>query len=160
MMENVILAPIQVERLYLVDSSFHIEDAPAKDMDQRLGLDIEAKRLKVNDGEGLVAINLTVNASLVDNENDEEKMRAGTVVFISASASIPEEFSDAEAKEYLLSNAVSMAYAHAKSCLMGLSLIHITGLSPMGVMTLPAILPSVIAHNYLQEDRRPNQAHS
>lgn len=155
MMENVILAPIQVERLYLVDSSFHIEDAPAKDMDQRLGLDIEAKQLEVNDGEGLVAINLTVNASLVDNENDEEKMRAGTVVFISASASIPEEFSDAEAKEYLLSNAVSMAYAHAKSCLMG-----ITGLSPMGVMTLPAILPSVIAHNYLQEDRRPNQAHS
>ena len=147
MMENVILAPIQVERLYLVDSSFHIEDAPAKD--------IEAKQLEVNDGEGLVAINLTVNASLVDNENDEEKMRAGTVVFISASASIPEEFSDAEAKEYLLSNAVSMAYAHAKSCLMG-----ITGLSPMGVMTLPAILPSVIAHNYLQEDRRPNQAHS
>lgn len=155
MMENVILAPIQVERLYLVDSSFHIENAPAKDMDQRLGLDIEAKQLEVNDGEGLVAINLTVNASLVDNENDEEKMRAGTVVFISASASIPEEFSDAEAKEYLLSNAVSMAYAHAKSCLMG-----ITGLSPMGVMTLPAILPSVIAHNYLQEDRRPNQAHS
>lgn len=155
MMENVILAPIQVERLYLVDSSFHIEDAPAKDMDQRLGLDIEAKQLEVNDGEGVVAINLTVNASLVDNENDEEKMRAGTVVFISASASIPEEFSDAEAKEYLLSNAVSMAYAHAKSCLMG-----ITGLSPMGVMTLPAILPSVIAHNYLQEDRRPNQVHS
>lgn len=155
MMENVILAPIQVERLHLVDSSFHIEDAPAKDMDQRLGLDIEAKQLEVNDGEGLVAINLTVNASLVDNENDEEKMRAGTVVFISASASIPEEFSDAEAKEYLLSNAVSMAYAHAKSCLMG-----ITGLSPMGVMTLPAILPSVIAHNYLQEDRRPNQTHS
>ena len=155
MMENVILAPIQVERLYLVDSSFHIEDAPAKDMDQRLGLDIEAKQLEVNDGEGLVAINLTVNASLVDNENDEEKMRAGTVVFISASASIPEEFSDAEAKEYLLSNAVSMAYAHAESCLMG-----ITGLSPMGVMTLPAILPSVIAHNYLQEDRRPNQTHS
>lgn len=155
MTENVILAPIQVERLYLVDSSFHIEDAPAKDMDQRLGLDIEAKQLEVNDGEGLVAINLTVNASLVDNENDEEKMRAGTVVFISASASIPEEFSDAEAKEYLLSNTVSMAYAHAKSCLMG-----ITGLSPMGVMTLPAILPSVIAHNYLQEDRRPNQAHS
>lgn len=155
MMENVILAPIQVERLYLVDSSFHIENAPAKDMDQRLGLDIEAKQLEVNDGEGLVAINLTVNASLVDNENDEEKMRAGTVVFISASASIPEEFSDAEAKEYLLSNAVSMAYAHAKSCLMG-----ITGLSPMGVMTLPAILPSVIAHNYLQEDRRPNQTHS
>ena len=155
MMENVILAPIQVERLYLVDSSFHIEDAPAKDMDQRLGLDIETKQLEVNDGEGLVAINLTVNASLVDNENDEEKMRAGTVVFISASASIPEEFSDAEAKEYLLSNAVSMAYAHAKSCLMG-----ITGLSPMGVMTLPAILPSVIAHNYLQEDRRPNQTHS
>lgn len=155
MMENVILAPIQVERLYLVDSSFHIEDAPAKDMDQRLGLDIEAKQLEVNDGEGLVAINLMVNASLVDNENDEEKMRAGTVVFISASASIPEEFSDAEAKEYLLSNAVSMAYAHAKSCLMG-----ITGLSPMGVMTLPAILPSVIAHNYLQEDRRPNETHS
>lgn len=41
---------------------------------------------------------------------------------------------------FLLSNAISMAYGHAKSYLM-----VVTGLSPMGALTLPAILPSELA---------------
>ena len=61
----------------------------------------------------------SVSTSLVDGENDgEEKMSAGLVVFISVRAALPRELSEAEAKEYLLSNAVSMTYAHAKSCFM------------------------------------------
>lgn len=43
-------------------------------------------------------------------------------------------------RRYLLSNAISMAYGHAKSYLM-----VVTGLSPMGALTLPAILPSELA---------------
>lgn len=52
-------------------------------------------------------------------------------------AALPQELSEAEAKEYLLSNAVSMAYAHAKSCFM-----TITGLSPMWAAVLPSISPA------------------
>ena len=88
--------------------------------------------------EGTVAIDLNVSTSLVDSDNDdEEKMSAGLVVFISVRAALPQELSEAEAKEYLLLNAVSMAYAHAKSCFM-----TITGLSPMGAVVLPPIFPA------------------
>lgn len=41
---------------------------------------------------------------------------------------------------FFLSNAISMAYGHAKRYLM-----VVTGLSPMGALTLPAILPSELA---------------
>ena len=62
-------------------------------------------------------MDLSVSTSLVDSENDdEEKMSAGLVAFISVRAALPQELSEAEAKEYPLSSAVSMAYAHAKSC--------------------------------------------
>lgn len=64
-------------------------------------------------------MDLSVSTSLVDSDNDdEEKMSTGLVAFISVRAALPRELSEAEAKEYLLSNAVSMAYAHAKSCFM------------------------------------------
>ena len=64
-------------------------------------------------------MDLSVSTSLFDSDNDdEEKMSAGLVAFISVRAALPRELSEAEAKEYLLSNAVSMAYAHAKSCFM------------------------------------------
>lgn len=41
---------------------------------------------------------------------------------------------------FFLSNAISMAYGHAKSYLR-----VVTGLSPMGALTLPTILPSELA---------------
>ena len=98
--------------------------------------------------EGTVAIDLNVSTSLVDSDNDDEvKMSAGLVVFISVRATLPQELSEAEAKEYLLSNAVSMAYAHAKSCFM-----TITGLSPMGAVVLPSIFPCAIAHDYFSKE--------
>lgn len=88
--------------------------------------------------EGGVNTDFSMSTSLVDSENDdEEKMSADLVVFISVRATLPQELSEAEAKEYLLSNAVSMAYAHAKSCFM-----TITGLSPMGAVALPSIFPA------------------
>ena len=95
-----------------------------------------------------MAIDLNVSTSLADGENDgEEKMPAGLVVFISVRAALPQELSEAEAKEYFLSNAVSMAYAHAKSCFM-----TITGLSPIGAVVLPSIFPYAIAHDYLLKE--------
>lgn len=55
-------------------------------------------------------------------------MRADVTVAISVSTKMPFDISDDEARRYLLSNAISMAYGHAKSYLM-----VVTGLSPMGL---------------------------
>mgnify|MGYP004468728965 FL=1 len=148
MTESELIAPIQVQNLCLLGSSFRIADKPAQNMDQRLGLDIEVKKLDIDGAEGAVDMDLSVSTSLVGSENDdEEKMSAGLVVFISVRAALSQELSEAEAKEYLLSNAVSMAYAHAKSCVM-----TITGLSPMGAVVLPSIFPYAIAHDYLSKE--------
>ena len=152
MTENEFIAPIQVQNLCLLGCSFRIADKPAQNMDQRLGLDVEVKKLEVAGAEGAVDMDLSVSTSFVDSENDdEEKMSAGLVVFISVRATLPQELSEAEAKEYLLSNAVSMAYAHAKSCFM-----TITGLSPMGAVVLPSIFPYAIAHDYLSKEVSAN----
>ena len=77
---------------------------------------------------------------MMDRDDAKEKMRADVTVAISVSTKMPFDISDDEARRYLLSNAISMAYGHAKSYLM-----VVTGLSPMGALTLPAILPSELA---------------
>lgn len=144
-METVMIAPIQLDDLFLVSSSFQIADCPAEHMDQKIGLDFTVKQLERSGSEGLVALNLTVKTSLVDHEHDdEEKLQASVEVLISAHASLPTSMTDEQADEYLLSNAISMAYGHAKTCIMTVS-----GLSPAGPVMIPAILPLDIVRDYL-----------
>ncbi len=153
-MENAIIAPIQVNELFLVKSSFQIADSPAAAMDQRLGLDFVVKQLESEGDEGVVGLSLTVETSLVDRENDdEEKMFASVEVFISAHAALPTDGTGRQAEEYLLSNAISMAYGHAKTCIMTM-----TGLSPVGSVVIPAILPFDIAHDYLRGEDDATEA--
>lgn len=153
-MENAIIAPIQVNELFLVKSSFQIADSPAATMDQRLGLDFVVKQLESEGDEGVVGLSLTVETSLVDRENDdEEKMFASVEVFISAHAALPTDATGTQAEEYLLSNAISMAYGHAKTCIMTM-----TGLSPAGSVMIPAILPLDIAHDYLMGEEGATEA--
>ncbi len=144
-METVMIAPIQLDDLFLVSSSFQIADCPAEHMDQKIGLDFTVKQLGRSGSEGLVALNLTVKTSLVDHEHDdEEKLQASVEVLVSAHASLPTSMTDEQADEYLLSNAISMAYGHAKTCIMTVS-----GLSPAGPVMIPAILPLDIVRDYL-----------
>lgn len=144
-METVMIAPIQLDDLFLVRSSFQIADCPAEHMDQKIGLDFTVKQLERSGSEGLVALNLTVKTSLVDHEHDdEEKLQASVEVLVSAHASLPTSMTDEQADEYLLSNAISMAYGHAKTCIMTVS-----GLSPAGPVMIPAILPLDIVRDYL-----------
>lgn len=153
-MENAIIAPIQVNELFLVKSSFQIADSPAATMDQRLGLDFVVKQLESEGDDGVVSLSLTVETSLVDRENDdEEKMFASVEVFISAHAALPKDATAEQAEEYLLSNAISMAYGHAKTCIMTM-----TGLSPAGSVMIPAILPLDIAHDYLMGEDDATEA--
>lgn len=135
------IAPIQIVNLFVVDSDFHIEDSPSDNMDLKVDVNYQDVHLWKNDNGAHASLKMRVSGSLVDRDGDaQEKMRAGVTVSISVSAQIPKSSSDDEARHYLLSNAISMAYAHAKSYLM-----VVTGLSPMGALTLPAILPAELS---------------
>lgn len=135
------IAPIQVSNLFVLDSNFHIEDSPSRNMELKVDVGYQDVQLRKSDGCGYADLKLCVRGSLVDKDDSaKEKMHADITVSISVSAQMPAKFSDDEARHYLLSNAISMAYAHAKSCLM-----TITGLSPMGALTLPAILPTELS---------------
>lgn len=147
-MDNLMIAPIQLDRLFLVKSSFQLEESPADNMEQKIGLNYTVNRLESKNSEGLVDLYLTVETSLVDSDNDnEEKLFASVEVFVSAHASLAPDATEQTAKEYLLSNAISMAYGHAKTCIMTL-----TGLSPAGPVIVPAIMPFSIARDYLAGD--------
>lgn len=135
------IAPIQIVNLFVVDSDFHIEDSPSDNMDLKVDVSYQDVHLWKNDSGAHASLKMCVSGSLVDRDGDaQEKMRAGVTVSISVSAQIPANSPDDEARHYLLSNAISMAYAHAKSYLM-----VVTGLSPMGALTLPAILPAELS---------------
>lgn len=135
------IAPIQVVHLFVVDSNFHIEDSPSDNMELKVDVSYQDVRLWKNDNGAHASLKMCVFGSLVDGDDGTQvKMRAGVTVSISVSAQMPTNSPDDEARQYLLSNAISMAYAHAKSYLM-----VVTGLSPMGALTLPAILPAELS---------------
>lgn len=131
------IAPVQVANLFVVDSDFHIEDSPSQNMELKVDVTYQDVLLLKGENGSRADLKLLVRGSLVDkDDNAKEKMHAGVTVSVSVSAQMPPNCSDDDARQYLLSNAISMAYGHAKSYLM-----VITGLSPMGALTLPAILP-------------------
>lgn len=134
------IAPIQVVHLFVVDSTFHIENEPSQNMDLKVDVSYQDVHLLRNKAGERADLKLYVCGSLIDRDDAKEKMRADVSVAISVSSKLPFDISDDEARRYLLSNAISMAYGHAKSYLM-----VVTGLSPMGALTLPAILPSELA---------------
>ena len=110
-------------------------------MELKVDVGYQDVQLRKEDSYGYADLKMCVRGSLVDrDDNAKEKMHAGVTVSISVSAQMPENCSDDDARQYLLSNAISMAYAHAKSYLM-----VVTGLSPMGALTLPAILPAELS---------------
>lgn len=135
------IAPVQVANMFVVDSDFHIDDSPSQNMELKVDVAYQDVLLRKGESSSRADLKLLVRGSLVDkDDNAKEKMHAGVTVSISVSAQMPPSFSDDEARQYLLSNAISMAYGHAKSYLM-----LITGLSPMGALTLPAILPAELS---------------
>lgn len=135
------IAPIQIVNLFVVDSDFHIEDSPSDNMELKVDVSYQDVHLWKKGNDARASLKMCVIGSLLDrDEGAQEKMRAGVTVSISVSAQMPMNSPDDEARHYLLSNAISMAYSHAKSYLM-----VVTGLSPMGALTLPAILPAELS---------------
>lgn len=142
-MSDSFIAPIQVLHLYVVESNFKIEQFPAESMDLRVDVDYHVARLTRADGNGTAALELRACGSLVDKDGGrDEKMHADATVHIEVTANMPDDVTDETARKYLLTNAISMAYGHAKSYLM-----VVTGLSPMGSLIFPAILPATLAED-------------
>lgn len=140
-MSESIVAPVQLDSLYVVDSRMHVEPDPAESM--REGLDIHYERGEVT-VEGEVArltLSLDVSVSLyAADEPSDVRMSAGAKVSVEARCGIPQDGAPDTVKRYLTMNCLSVAYSHARSHLMSL-----TAASPMGTFMIPTILPSVLA---------------
>lgn len=136
-MSNPILAPIQLDKLYITDSYFHIESDPASKMDIKLDVSCETIQEQIRDEVGELEIRLNVISQLVDADNDKNvKLTAKASVQAKASSPLPQNMDTKDKKRYLYSNTIGLAYSHAKSYIL-----EMTALSPMGAMILPAILP-------------------
>lgn len=135
-----VYAPVFIERMWLADTSFSLEHAPADSMLLKTGINYEKTPLRT-DEEGIrhEVLDLEVSARLV-NEEDENDVRltATAHVQIEVGVDLP-SLPDDKAEEYLTKNAVSMAYAHARSCILTIS-----SLSPMDGLILPPILPDEV----------------
>lgn len=149
-MSDSIIAPVQIQHLWLRDFTFHLAGSPAEHME--FGLDIEMDQEKLVRKDGATdskEIRLTVNCNLHDREN-VIKICASINAVVEACVEMPhnEQLSDGEADKYLTTNAISMAYAHIRSIVLLNS-----GLSPMREFQLPAILPQSV-YKHLQDNPR------
>lgn len=140
-MSESIVAPVQLDNLYVVDSRMHVEPEPAESM--REGLDIHYDRGEVTvDGEVVrITLSLDVSVSLyAADEPSDVRMSAGAKIFVEARCGIPQDGAPEGIGRYLTMNCLSIAYSHARSHIMLL-----TAASPMRALMIPAILPSVLA---------------
>ena len=140
-----IIAPIQIDELYLVNSEFRIASSPAPNMVLQLNEEHQYDNYQTNETEMTYELSMTmsVNADLVnEEERDDVRVHAFCQVFIEVSVPKNIDESDADPLEYLKANALSMAYSHARSCIM-----MNAGLSPISTFVLPAILPYSILKN-------------
>lgn len=147
-MSDNILAPIQILDMFLTDIRFHIEQSPAKDMTLHIQEHHEASDVQAADDGSAYKLNmdLTVAANL-SNVDDADDIRAHAQASVHISIAVPLDIDDAKVdrKAYLEANAISIAYGHARSCIMTLA-----GLSPMHQ---PFILPAVLPYNMIGEDQ-------
>ena len=135
-----VYAPVFIERMWLADTSFSLEHAPADSMLLKTGINYEKTPLRT-DEEGIrhEVLDLEVSARLVNEEDvNDVRLTATAHVQIEVGVDLP-SLPDDKAEEYLTKNAVSMAYAHARSCILTIS-----SLSPMDGLILPPILPDEV----------------
>lgn len=140
-MSESIVAPVQLDSLYVVDSRMHVEPDPTESM--REGLDIHYERGEVTVEGEVARLTLSLDVSVSPYAADEPsdvRMSAGAKIAVEARCGIPQDGAPDTVKRYLTMNCLSVAYSHARSHLMSL-----TAASPMGTFMIPTILPSVLA---------------
>lgn len=140
MSETSIFAPVSIDRMWLTHINFDLGQRPADDMVVKV--DVNFNKTSVDrDDEGRLseAISFTVNARLVNAEDDDDvRLSASASMVTEVSTAFP-GLSDEDGELYLTRNAISMSYSHARSCIMSVS-----AMSPMGGFVLPPVLPDEI----------------
>lgn len=146
-MNDSILAPIQILDMFVTDIMFHIEQSPADSMTMHVREDHRySVPQKTEDGLAyMLNMDMDVSATLSDtNDPDDIRAQAGASVHISVAVPSDIDKSGIDCDSYLKANALSMAYGHARSCIMTLA-----GMSPMTSFILPPVLP----YSMLDEDQ-------
>ena len=142
-----IFAPIFIDRMWLTDIGFNLGAEPADSMRVKVDISYETSELaKDEDGVSHESLDLTVRAFLVNTEDDEDvRLSAMARIQTFVGAELP-AIPDDETERYLTKNALSMSYAHARSCIMS-----VTALSPMNGFILPPVIPDEIIERASQE---------
>lgn len=138
-MNESILAPIQILDMFVTDIMFHVEQSPADSMTMHVREDHRySAPQKTEDGLAYtLSMDMDVDAALSDTDDpDDIRARGGVSVHISVAVPSDIDESDIDRDSYLRANALSMAYGHARSCIMTLA-----GMSPMTTFILPPVLP-------------------
>lgn len=141
-MSNDILAPIRINNLFLTDIQFQLANSPAEHMSLRVEENHNIEAFSRDAKTDLYSLTLVfrLDANLIDEDNPEDVLvhsHAQIIIDVSVPSDIDQ--SGQNPKIYLESNAISMAYAHARSSIMMLA-----GLSPMQSFVLPPILPYAV----------------
>ena len=135
-MSDVVTASVHVDDLFLVDCSFHVETSPTVDM--KMNLEVEYKPFHFGDtanGKSAYTV-LTVRSDLSRmSDPSDHRLDSMVSVYIKVSMKSSTDWSD-EKKKCMEVDSLSIAYSHARSCLM-----TIGGLSPLCSYMIPAILP-------------------
>lgn len=136
-MSGVVPAPVQVDDLYLVDCSFHVESSPSSNMEMNLGVEFEPFEISDTPDGKFASTVLTVRSDLsAGDDPSDQRLNSMVSVYIRVSMDSSIDWPDEKKKKYMEVNALSIGYSHARSCLM-----TIAGLSPLSSYTIPAILP-------------------
>lgn len=132
------IAPVNVDGLYIIDCSMHLEPEPAEEMNVTLDIDVQRGNLHVDENSIArknVTLSVKTGMSTMSDASDRRFYASATVLINISVGTSPED--DRESiNQYLDANAVSIAYSHARSAIM-----TITGLSPLGPYVIPAVLP-------------------
>ena len=143
------IAPINLIRITVPETSFVVSDSPAESMGMTLDVTPSFSELGEDEeyDEYVLAVTLSVHASLV-NDEDEGDVRVDARVRVESLVSVSRQIGDRTmALEYLKLNGTSISYGHARSYLMPLA-----AASPMSSFVLPAIVPGEMLRDSNPED--------
>lgn len=151
MSDSGILAPVRILEMKVQRASIDVSDTPAESMVQAIDVSFDTDEPIEDEEQGIFSLPmfLGVNVS-VANADDGRDVRASasTRVLAIVAMDLPLARSQGmdRAFQYLRLNGVSMAYAHARSCIMTM-----TSMSPMGSLIIPPVVPNSVinAHDEL-----------
>lgn len=149
MSENAFVTPLGIDHLYVVDFEFKMHSSPTEHMLAELSVNLnDDERPVFVEESSYYSLSKTVEVSygLTDAEDPEVKpLRVSIAVHVEAT--LPVKDRSEQAEEFMLSSSVSIAYSHARSCIMNLA-----AMSPVGELVIPTVNPRALVKTVGRED--------